>query len=115
MPYRVRTEDGELIYPTIAELSKAWHLGMVDPEDEVLEEGKEKWRKAGTLPFLVQFSPRATPLIDRKVRLLVAAACLTAMFAVYWVVKGQLAWGALFGLGAAMASMALVRVVYSKK
>jgi hypothetical protein len=115
MPYRVRTKDGELTYPSIAELSQAWQLGMVDPDDEVLEEGKEKWRKAGTLPFLVQFSPRGTPLLDRKIRFLVVLALCLATVAIYWLVKGNLVAGALAGLGAAMASMALVRTQYSKK
>lgn len=115
MPYKVRTQDGELTYPNIQELSKAWQLGMVDPEDEVQEEGKQLWRKAGTLPFLVQFSPRGTPLLDRKVRFLVVVACVLAMMAVYWVVKGQVVAGGLAGLGAAMASMALVRVAYIRK
>ena len=115
MPYRVRTKEGELSYPTIAELSQAWQLGMVDPEDEVLEDGKQMWRKAGTLPFLVQFSPRGTPLLDRKIRLLVVTALCMAMMAVYWLVKGMLVWGGLACLGAALASMALVKVAYSIK
>jgi hypothetical protein len=115
MPYRVRTSDGELIYPTIAELSKAWQMGMVDPEDEVLEDGKQMWRKAGTLPFLVQFSPRGTPLLDRKVRLLVVASCISAMFAVYYVVQGKLMLGGLFALGAGLASIGLLSATYKKK
>jgi hypothetical protein len=115
MPYRVRTKDGELLYPTIAELSQAWQLGMVDAEDEVLEVGKEKWRQAGSLPFLVQFSPRPTPLLDRKVRLLVMASCLLAMLAIYWGGKGQWGYGGPAALGAALASIALLRVHYSKK
>lgn len=115
MPYRVRTKDGELTYPTIAELSQAWQLGMVDPEDEVLEDGKQLWRKAGSLPFLVQFSPRATPLLDRKVRLLVVTSCISAMFAVYYVVKDRLMMGGFFALLAGMASVMLLTNAYKKK
>jgi hypothetical protein len=115
MPYRVRTKEGELTYPSIAELSQAWQLGMVDPDDEVLEDGKELWRKAGTLPFLVQFSPRSTPLLDRKIRFLVVTALCLATMAIYWIVKGQTVAGGVAGLGAAMASIGLLRVTYTKK
>lgn len=115
MPYRVRTKEGELSYGTIAELSKAWQLGLLEPEDEVLEEGKEKWRKAGTLPFLVQFSPRPTPLLDRKIRFYVVTALCLATVAVYWTVKGMLGFAALAGFLAAAASMALVRETWTRK
>ena len=115
MPYKVRTREGELDYANIAELSQAWQLGLLDPEDEVLEEGKEKWRKAGTLPFLVQFSPRKTPLLDAKIRMLVVSTLSLATVALYWLIKGRLIAGGLAGLGVAMLSMALARVAWTRK
>ena len=38
MPFRVRTPDGELSYPTLLDVERAFHQGLVDPEDEVLDE-----------------------------------------------------------------------------
>lgn len=54
MRYRIRTKDGgELDYASFGQVEQAWLLGLIDPEDEVLEEGKTKWRRAGSIPLLV--------------------------------------------------------------
>lgn len=54
MRYRVRTPDGELEYESILHVEQAYVAGLVDPEDEVLEEGGTLWRKASTLPALAR-------------------------------------------------------------
>lgn len=54
MKYRVRSkEGGELEYSSFGQVEQAWLLGLIDPEDEVLEEGKTVWRKASSIPLLV--------------------------------------------------------------
>lgn len=54
MRYRVRTRDGgELDYASFGQVEQAWLLGLIDPDDELLEEGKSRWRKAGSIPLLV--------------------------------------------------------------
>jgi hypothetical protein len=53
MKFTVRTQDGELTFGSFGEVEKAWLLGLVGPEDELLEEGKSKWRKASSYPYLV--------------------------------------------------------------
>lgn len=54
MRYRVRTRDGgELDYASFGQVEQAWLLGLIDPDDEVLEEGKSRWRKASSIPLLV--------------------------------------------------------------
>lgn len=58
MPYRVRTADGELAFPSLAEVERAYSLGLVGPEDEVREEGAQAWRKAGSLPVLARARPQ---------------------------------------------------------
>jgi hypothetical protein len=52
MPYRVRSPDGELDFPDMADIAQAYAAGLVDPDDEVLEAGATTWRKARSLPFL---------------------------------------------------------------
>ena len=53
MKFTVRTPEGELTFGSFGEVEKAWLLGLVGPDDELLEEGKSKWRKASSYPFLV--------------------------------------------------------------
>jgi len=54
MRYRVRTPDGELDYASMRDVEVAYIQGLVGPDDDVREEGKETWRKASTIPTLVQ-------------------------------------------------------------
>lgn len=54
MRYRVRTRDGgELDYASFGQVEQAWLLGLIDPDDELLEEGRSRWRKAGSIPLLI--------------------------------------------------------------
>lgn len=54
MKYTVRTTEGELTYSSMGELARARRLGLIDLEDEVQEEGREKWRKAASIPELAK-------------------------------------------------------------
>lgn len=55
MKFRVRSKDGgELEYESFGQVEQAWLMGFVEPDDELLEEGKTKWRKASSFPLLVQ-------------------------------------------------------------
>ena len=54
MAYRVRTPDGELMFPSLGDIERAYVQGLVDPDDEVREDGAEKWRKASSFPVLAQ-------------------------------------------------------------
>jgi hypothetical protein len=54
MKYRVRTRDGgELDYLSFGQVEQAWLLGLIDPDDEVVEEGRTRGRRAGDIPLLV--------------------------------------------------------------
>ncbi len=53
MKYRVRTKEGELEYLSFRQVEEAWLMGLIDPEDELLEEGHTQWRKAKSIPLLV--------------------------------------------------------------
>ena len=36
MKYRVRSTEGELEYSSFGEVEKAWNMGLIEPNDEVL-------------------------------------------------------------------------------
>lgn len=74
MRLRVRTPDGELSFGSKFELSKAYAQGLVDPTDEILEEGGTRWRKASELPELknVRAKPPGVPAQLRSMLFLVA-------------------------------------------
>lgn len=54
MKFKVRTPEGELDFQSFGEVEKAWLMGLVGPDDELLEDGKQNWRKASSYPLLVQ-------------------------------------------------------------
>lgn len=54
MKYRVRSKEGELEYPSFGAVEQMWLMGLIEPDDEILEEGKTVWRKAGSLPLLAK-------------------------------------------------------------
>jgi hypothetical protein len=55
MKFKVRSKEdgGVLDFDSFGQVEQAWLLGLIDPEDELLEEGKTVWRKAGAVPLLV--------------------------------------------------------------
>lgn len=54
MKYRVRNQDGEIEFKSFGQLEEAWLMGLVEPTDEVLEDGKTLWRRADTIPLLAR-------------------------------------------------------------
>ena len=58
MGFRVRTPDGELAYPTLLEVERAFHLGLVDAEDEVIDEETGAVHRAKQHPSLAPPPPR---------------------------------------------------------
>ena len=54
MKYMVRNKDGQLEYTSFGQVEQAWLMGLVEPSDEILEEGKTVWRRADTYPLLVR-------------------------------------------------------------
>lgn len=53
MKFRVRSKEGELQYESFGQVEQAWLLGFIEPDDELLEEGHTKWRKARSYPLLM--------------------------------------------------------------
>jgi hypothetical protein len=58
MAFRVRTPDGELSFPTLLDVERAFHQGLVDPEDEVLDESTGTVHRAMEHPSLSPPPPR---------------------------------------------------------
>src|SRR4051812_10210039 len=54
MGYRVRSADGELHFPGIYDVEKAWMQGLVDPDDEIIEDGKSSGPLAKEHPYLTR-------------------------------------------------------------
>jgi hypothetical protein len=52
MPYRVRSEGGEVKFESLYEIQRAIAVGLVSPTDELAEEGTDNWRKCQTVPAL---------------------------------------------------------------
>jgi hypothetical protein len=74
MGYRVRTPEGELAYPTLRDVEVAYIQGLVEPTDEVLEDGHSTWRKAASIPALARARPESKGLVGRTQMLSVIAA-----------------------------------------
>jgi hypothetical protein len=90
MRYRVRTPEGELEYESILHVEQAYLSGLVDPEDEVLEEGGTLWRKASTLPNLARARrPAASKSANRQQTLTILIAVVLGLFALLLVWSGR--------------------------
>ncbi|MFP2910069.1 hypothetical protein ACLESD_34535 [Pyxidicoccus sp. 3LFB2] len=112
MRYVVRTQDGELVYPSLLDVERAYVQGLVDPEDEVREETAQTWRKAGSLPTLAQARRTSSGAAARGQALMVMGVVLLGALALALLFRddGNLR---LFGIVLAlMASFMLTRVTF---
>jgi hypothetical protein len=111
MRYRVRTPEGELEYENLLQVEQAYVSGLVEPEDEVLEEGSTLWRKAATIPALAR--ARGTGARDwahkNSQLLAIVIAAAAGLFALILMRMGYGLWSLAPALAA--ASMA-GRVTY---
>jgi hypothetical protein len=81
MGYVVRTPDGELVYPSLLDVERAYAQGLVDPEDEVREESAALWRKAGSLPALAGARRASSGAASRSQTLTVVGVVLLGVLA----------------------------------
>ena len=110
MKYTVRAPEGELTFESFGELERAYFSGLVDPDDEVLEEGATRWRKAVT--FSVLRRPRPLTAHDKESqKLWLALAIVLATVALWALSAAQLGWKRYF---AALAAALLVAAVLGR-
>jgi hypothetical protein len=91
MGYRVRTPDGELAYPTLRDVEVAYAQGLVDPTDEVLEDGHSTWRKAASIPALARAKPHSTGVMGRAQKAGVVTAVVLGAMALRLIMSDE--WG----------------------
>jgi hypothetical protein len=95
MAFRVRTPDGELSYPTLLDVERAFHQGLVDPDDEVVDESTGKAFRAREHPALRPPPPRrfwedsrAQPARIAVTVTLAVAALLAGAVQQWWLALG---------------------------
>jgi hypothetical protein len=109
MKYRVRNQDGELTFDSFGAVEEAWLQGLVDPEDEILEEGTTRWRKCKTIPLLVQARRHGDAVWGGTQAFWIFASISLGSFALYLLVKGHWAIGLVLAVA---LSLVLTRITY---
>jgi hypothetical protein len=105
MRYRVRTPEGELEYSSLRDVEQAYLQGLVDPQDEVLEEGGTLWRKAESLPSLVRARRAQSTALGQSQTLSVGAVVALGVVALYLYFTGR---NVLWALGIALLIVPLL-------
>jgi len=110
MRFRVRTPDGELLYPTLLDVERAFHQGLVDPDDEVIDDDTGKVIRAREHPA---FGPPPVRRFwqDRSTQAGRVAMALAFLFAALVAGAVQQWWLSL--ASAAAGAWLLVRVAVS--
>ena len=100
MKYTVKNKDGTLTYRSLEEVKTAYVMGLVDADDDVLEDGQSNWRKAGAIPLLVTaHKVSALRGHSNALRAWVIGALVLGFFAFYFLVKESWIWGGLLSFG----------------
>lgn len=109
MRYIVRSPEGELTFNSFGEVEKAWLQGLVEPNDDIREEGASKWRKASSLPLLAQARRRGNAAWGGTQPAWIIISIVLGSAALYSIAKGH-TW---LGLAIAFAlALLLTRVTY---
>ncbi|HYH98308.1 hypothetical protein [Hyalangium sp.] len=110
MRYRVRTPEGELDFESILHVEQAYIAGLVDPEDELLEEGGTLWRKAASIPSLARARRPNTPgTFGRAQGLTILAAVVLGVISFALLTRGSLVLGLVLAM---VVVSVLTRVTY---
>lgn len=116
MKYTVKNKDGELTYGSMEELKQAYVLGLVEGEDEILEEGAKLPRKAAAIPLLV--TARKVNVDRGESKILsgwVLGALALSMFAFYFLLNDIWLWGGAAVLGVLGMLAQIVRLSSRRK
>ena len=102
MKYTVRTKEGELTYASFGAVELAWKQGLVGPDDELLEEGKTKWRKAGSIALLAQARRSGDQVWGGSQMAWIIIMVIAASIGLYFLVHGNYLVGGLLSLAIAV-------------
>src|SRR3954469_16727530 len=107
MKFKVRTPEGELEFQSFGEVERAWLMGLVGPEDDLLEEGKTSWRKARSFPLLVNARRTGEQAWGGSWFLWTVIGILLGSGAAWLIRAGQNVAGGLLGL---MTALGMIHV-----
>ncbi len=107
MKWTVRTKEGELTYESFGAVEQAWLSGLVGPDDELLEEGTSKWRRADSFPILARARRQGDQVWGGSQSAWIAIGVVLGSIALYLLVHGQYIIG---GLVAVVLTTLLFRV-----
>lgn len=108
--YRVRTPEGELDYPSMGDLARAFSSGLVTQDDDVFDVKAGVWKKARSFSALVRSGMKRSPLAQAG-----STAAAVALAVAALVLLTRPSWGMrLLGLTLALAvSSLLTRVTFT--
>lgn len=116
MKHTVRSKDGELTYESFGAVEKAWLMGLIDPDDEIREDGSERWRKAGALPILRAAKRRSEGTFDGNQIALSIVGIGGGSIALYLLEIGNYLWGGVVALAVgAMVTQLVTRIIKKRK
>ncbi len=110
MKFTVRTQEGTLEFGTFGQVELAWLQGLVGPDDDVLEEGTNRWRKAGSIPLLAQARRHGDQIWGGSQPAWMAIGVILSSIALYLIVQGHHLIGAAL---AVLVATLLFRVTMS--
>jgi len=93
MGYRVRSEGGEIHFRSLYEIQGALRNGLVAPEDELTEDGREAWRKVSTILALQDARPAPSGFLRGDARFVIPLCallllCLPLILSERWRIAG---------------------------
>jgi hypothetical protein len=106
--YRVKSKEGELVFGSFGEVERAWLQGLVEPDDEVLEEGSTRWRRAGSIPLLAKARRYGNQVWGGTQNLWIFFAIVLISLDFYLLLRGHVLMAIWLGVATAMI---LVRVM----
>jgi hypothetical protein len=115
MKYTVRSKEGELEYLSFGQVEHAWLMGLIEPDDEILEEGKTKWRKAGTIPLLAQARRKGDAVWQGTWFVWVLAGVIGGTVALYQFNEGNYIVGFVIAFGVASVMLHVTWRAYQKE
>lgn len=114
MAWTVRTPEGSLDFPSLADVERAYRIGLIDPNDEIRDDRKTEWRKASAHPLLRSRHARA-PRTRKPMAGSVALAVVLAGVALYCLAAGDRISGLIIAFAVAALLMRLSRRAFAPR